>query len=100
AQVAVERCRAALGGCEEIVPARLRNRLPVAGPGLVGGADGKRRRAHQPRAALEGQERAVANRKEERLAADIDPAFGGEPASTTQQVGVGSKQARKASKTI
>src|SRR5205823_2270403 len=99
-QVAVDRCDTPLGEGEEIVPARLGDRLPVAGPRLLGGAHGERRRAHQPGAARERRQRAVANGKKERLGADIDPAFDAEPAPATQQVGVGSEQARKMGETI
>src|SRR5216684_319291 len=83
-QVAVDRCEATLGEREEIVPARLGQAFPVAGPGLVGGAEGERRRAYQPGAAFEGRQGAVANGEEERFAADIDPAVDTEPASAAQ----------------
>src|SRR5258708_30339166 len=87
-QVAVDRCDTALGEREEIVPARLGDRLPVAGPGLVRGAHGKGGRAHQPCATFEGRQRALAQGEEEWLAADIDAIIDGEPAPPAYQAGV------------
>src|SRR5258708_12551142 len=99
-QVAVDRGQAALGEREEIVPARLGDRLPVAGPRLLGGAHGKRRRAHQACAAFERRQRAVANGKKERFSADIDPAFDAEPPPATQEVRAASNQVWKMGETI
>src|SRR5438309_7404280 len=73
-QVTVDRRGAALGQGKEVVPARFGNGIPVAGPRLIGGAKGESRRVHQPGAALEGRQRAVANRKKERFVADVDAA--------------------------
>ena len=56
--------------------------------------------AHQPRAALEGGERAVLEGEEERLVADIDAAVDRHPASAAQQVGIGGEQVGQAGETI
>src|SRR5437016_4235802 len=99
-QVTVDRCNAALGQGKEVVAAGFGHGLPVSGPRLVGGAKSESRRAHQPGAALECCQRAVANGKEERLVADVDAAVDGEPAATAQEVGVGSQQLGKTGETI
>ena len=69
-------------------------------PGLLVGAYGEGRGAHQPRAALEGGQRAVLEAEEERLLADIDAAIDRHPAPAALEVGVGGEQVGQSGETI
>jgi hypothetical protein len=86
---AVDPRRAALHEREEVVPARLRHRLPEARPRVERRADCERELAQQERSALDVRDASLDDAHEPRCLADLDQERRRQKASPPHERGVG-----------